>query len=678
MGDYPALRTRSSMVSSTEEGYEVSDNLECVVEHRQLRKKSKDKESKEKREGKIKSSDQTSTPKKDKAPKIRHSSRENIRRGSVGDIKNSIEKGQLQTRINSFLKPLDIACSPEFKQNKKIFEVAVSQKVLVLQTNTSDNCDTASAINEKAPNPGVLDACVNKIIADAPQEDEANSQVGDENVEEESAYKAERNHDHSADSAVIQGHTSESENMTMDMENNKSTNTKGKTPPSNLSLQDIYAKMVELLESHADAKQGIEQIKVELATANSNYTELTSKVDGVKVIADSNVSRIEKLEAAETFRIDSKDLTLHQVIDHLNQCVLANSARIDNLSSIAVAQNTKMFEMREQIETLMYHSMKANIIIFGIWRKKDENCAQKVTNFFRKVMKIKDNIPVLVAHRLGESLKSPIIAKLANHSQKGVIFKHVSNISKLTNKDGDLFRVTDQLPGLRGEKDRRKRDIICDNNRLDPPARLSLKKEKGMLYREVDKDNWVKYDSLIKCPSAVELLEVHQEARTKLMSIYSKMTPGVHIEKHGSDLYAFAYDVSNIDQINEGYKAVRLNHLQARHVACAFRLPGVLVAQMEDAHDDEEYSVGRILLNALKFANITHKCVYVVRYYSGVHIGNDRFQCYLETARSSINRNPTNSVLQQQQTPWNQDNGIWLAKGKRFPPKAGAQRLYPS
>ena len=181
----------------------------------------------------------------------------------------------------------------------------------------------------------------------------------------------------------------------------------------------------------------------------------------------------------------------------------------------------------------MYHSTKANIVVYGIIKKENERCTERVNNFFRKMLKIKEHIPILVAHRMGDGEHSPIVAKLVNHTQKGLIFKNVGNIKGVTNKNGDFFRVTDQLTGTRAEGDRRKRDVVRDNNKLQPPEKLSLKKKKGTVYRE-ENENWIKYESLVVPPNISDILCWSPEVEKQMYQLYEQLTASVMVEQEGS------------------------------------------------------------------------------------------------------------------------------------------------
>ena len=68
--------------------------------------------------------------------------------------------------------------------------------------------------------------------------------------------------------------------------------------------------------------------------------------------------------------------------------------------------------------------------------------------------------------------------------------------------------------------------------------------------------------------------------------------------------------------------------------------------------DDEEWGAGRRLLDMLSDAEIFYRVVFVVRYYGGENLYNERFTAYVEAAQSAINHHPLNTVLNVSQTPY--------------------------
>jgi uncharacterized YigZ family protein len=89
----------------------------------------------------------------------------------------------------------------------------------------------------------------------------------------------------------------------------------------------------------------------------------------------------------------------------------------------------------------------------------------------------------------------------------------------------------------------------------------------------------------------------------------------------GSRFLAFAYPVSNLDQIKAHHKALKAEHPKAVHHCLAFRL-GHDGTQFRASDDGEPSgSAGRPMLGAIDRAGLTNVMVVVVRYFGGTLLG---------------------------------------------------------
>ena len=159
-----------------------------------------------------------------------------------------------------------------------------------------------------------------------------------------------------------------------------------------------------------------------------------------------------------------------------------------------------------------------------------------------------------------------------------------------------------------------------------------------------------------------------ESEHTKYQGVFQKLTPGIEYHEGGSRFLAYSMSTRSVDDINEAYLSVRMAHIGARHIVCAFSLPGRKMAQMNDFEDDEEWGCGRILLAALQHMEIEYKCLFAVRYYNGKQIGSIRFTKYLLAARSALVHDAINPIINKYQTPWTEEYAEY------YTPKQGEER----
>ena len=112
--------------------------------------------------------------------------------------------------------------------------------------------------------------------------------------------------------------------------------------------------------------------------------------------------------------------------------------------------------------------------------------------------------------------------------------------------------------------------------------------------------------------------------------------------------------MDSVLQVNKAYEWVRFHNFDARHVICAFRIPGPMSPSLQDYEDNDEHNAGKALLDYMIEAGIENRAIFVTRHYEGVHIGIKRFECIIDAAKWAINCKPFNRVSQTFQFSWPQ------------------------
>ena len=121
---------------------------------------------------------------------------------------------------------------------------------------------------------------------------------------------------------------------------------------------------------------------------------------------------------------------------------------------IAKVQHSHITTLQEHNAFLTTELFNLNygMTIMGIPNKVDENCKELVQNFLKKVMKIGVEIQILKANCMGGSASSTILFYVAKPSFKGILFKHVSNLTDKTTVNGEFFTLREYLTGGENEE----------------------------------------------------------------------------------------------------------------------------------------------------------------------------------------------------------------------------------
>ena len=107
-----------------------------------------------------------------------------------------------------------------------------------------------------------------------------------------------------------------------------------------------------------------------------------------------------------------------------------------------------------------------------------------------------------------------------------------------------------------------------------------------------------------------------------------------------SKFQAFAITVFGPEFLNKAYLKMRLDHLSATHVCMAYKYneEGLNSPSLHGSCHDGEYLADIRLLDTLLKAKINNAAVFVVRRYSGVHIGGKRLTLIQQTAQEALDK----------------------------------------
>ena len=110
--------------------------------------------------------------------------------------------------------------------------------------------------------------------------------------------------------------------------------------------------------------------------------------------------------------------------------------------------------------------MRKNLLMSGIEEVKGENCKTLASKVFKDKLKIEKEITIKNAFRIGKGDNRPIAIKLAENSDKGVIFKSVNKLRKSEDANDRKVFINDQLLEILAEEQIKQRQIVKYNRSL--------------------------------------------------------------------------------------------------------------------------------------------------------------------------------------------------------------------
>ena len=446
----------------------------------------------------------------------------------------------------------------------------------------------------------------------------------------------------------IQEYTTQSEDMAYQTSSNMETAkegddevtfkgnqlAKGKNPKPPTGLSNENQQMMEylstLLEKHKEEIKA--DFKLEIRASETKINNLESASNIVS-------EQINKISEGQT-KQEEVNSTLQTELEDLK-------SQVKLLTNTVVKHGTLIKEAKDVKETEDIRNTRNEMVIRGIQEMEKENCVQTIQNFIAQKLKIVAKISIVKAHRMGSGKDRPILLTLMSNADKGKIYKHVKNFKGVTNHNNQSYQVTDHLPAKTAESRVRQKKLKRVNN-FKTVDQLEMSFNRGDLYIQGQR-----YKKIVAVPDDRSMLKSTKTDRMRWGKM--KTVPGNVIKKERCEFHGFSVVASKIDTIRDAYSKLKELHGSARHISCAWRLPGANWPVLQDFQDNEEFGAGRHLLTMLQKAEIYNRAVFVVRYYGGTHLGPSRFNAFVEAAQSAITHDPYNYITKENQTPWPKD-----------------------
>ena len=319
--------------------------------------------------------------------------------------------------------------------------------------------------------------------------------------------------------------------------------------------------------------------------------------------------------------------------------------RRNMLLSGQVCKMTQMMkELQRKMEKMEINAGKRMVVLSGFYgSSKKHICLQQLDEFFEKQMKI--DVFVEDFFTMGEFQPPNLVITFQSMEDKRLLFRHIDRIKNITNKDGKKLYFKDFLPAQINENQRREQDIFWNNKRKPPAEKISDMEmtKKGLLI------NKMPYQKKVKAPDPCVILKMPIKEIEETLK-YPVIKASKSVKNMDDSFIGYTLATNNHEAVQKAYLKIKLHHPSARHIMCAYNLPGLPDHEMKDYQDDEEVGGGRALLELLVNNNIECRAVFVARYCKEEKLGASRFLSIQMAAIHAINNdaeNPFTRTLQK-------------------------------
>ena len=360
------------------------------------------------------------------------------------------------------------------------------------------------------------------------------------------------------------------------------------------------------------------------------------KPDFTKEILDRCKAEIvEAVEQAVSKRSKEEEEEIQKLKDDLRHFKYKTRA----LTNVVDLMSTEIDDLKTRMEACELNSSKRGVSITGLeLPKKKLDAIHYLESFFSSNLGIA--VQVEEYFKLGSSDSNNIVVLLQSIREKQLIMQLKKKLKDYRSARNNKVFINDYTPLIHQERSFRQNQILKDIEESDAKFKVDFKKGKMFIQGET-------YKQKVTPPTPKDIVDNTPQELDKIL----KMTLSQHgkVTQDKSIFEGFTAAVSNHKQIRQLYVKVKMMQPAARHIVCAYFLPGPEKHYNLDYCDDGEYGAGRHLMEYLSQNNLCNRVVFVSRKYGGVRMGADRFVCYRAAAELAIEADKWNSVAQVKQ-----------------------------
>ena len=440
--------------------------------------------------------------------------------------------------------------------------------------------------------------------------------------------------------------------------NNQLTEERNKLHQSNHSpTKDLTERPITVghhfkeLESYiSDMENSVSQDSQQhqLAVDQEHMQTETNDQDNPQVMSVTQVMtmfnklriEVEEMKAAQNSTDQQEATTLTaEVLQHFEDTLEAQGKKIQSLqrevghfkykskvlTEVVQRMHIDSEDVMQKIENLEVSGTKRYAVISGLEcdLNNKESAIENIEEFFTTNIGVNPEIEDVFSLGGNDS----IVIVFQSVTAKKLLFKYKNLLKGVQNSKGKQIYVNEYYPVVTSERKRREKDIKrqCDEDGLDyEHTKYGLK---------IQNETYIKK---VRVPTPEELIDIDLDHLDNVLKL--SLQKGEQILEQKSKFVAFVKEIKDYQDVRDLYIKLKLTYPHARHIVCAYWLPGDNIPQYcsKDYCDDNEPGSGRYLLNTLTRNNLQGYALFVNRYYGGQKMGPNRFVCYVNAAQSAL------------------------------------------
>ena len=409
---------------------------------------------------------------------------------------------------------------------------------------------------------------------------------------------------------------------------------------SNVDLQDILNFSEESLQA-VDVRTLVEfndRVKKSVHELKDQYAKETADaVSAIKKETEEAITAFKKdmeNNVQKTMEFYDKD------IKQMQQKLKMQDRKLDIISGLLQQSYQVQQDLAKKIDSLELGNARRSGILTGLdFSTQKKQRIEQIEAFIADTIEV--SIKVEDAYFLGDTIPRPVVIVFETYSDKQRVWKLKSQLRNYTGRNGAPIYLNEYLPKVENEKRRRERDIVADISLNSSGQSVTYAKDGLRIANEI-------YRKQVIVPSPGDLLDLSPTEFDSVMNIKTRKGNKIIIED--SVFIAYCIDAKDLQEVRRAYLKIKVLNARARHIVCAYSLPGPQRQKMIDYEDDMEHGAGRTVLTAMLENDVSHKAFYIARFCGQVKLGKKRLEGYLQAAENVLQSNPTNLLLDKEQS----------------------------
>ena len=311
------------------------------------------------------------------------------------------------------------------------------------------------------------------------------------------------------------------------------------------------------------------------------------------------------------------------------------------LTDVVQRMSVEMDDMRARLENVEISSSRKAVSVVGLPIKGQKHeMIESLEHFLYENLGVEVYIEDL--YKIGNKEPNVIIAYFQSMYDKRQVMKYKYMLKNFRTRQGNKVFINTYTPMIQQERKKVDAKIHTENKQRATP--LEIKYTKGALMIQGET-----YKPKIATPTPKDLVDLKPEELEEILKLPLHTSTSAKIVQDKSIFEGYTAAVSSYQQIRKLYIKMKLIQPAARHIVCAYYLPGEDTHYTQGFCDDGEPAAGRTAMNLLLENHMVNRVVFISRKYGGIRMGSDRFECYASAARNVLKDNPKNEVLKMDQ-----------------------------